>query len=83
MTDWYKLPHKIILGLILIILRSRIVTKITAGKIFHMSIQTFGVVSIMKIINITFNKIKIFSIFFIAKNIAKSNIKLHNFILNI
>ncbi|XP_018343943.1 PREDICTED: odorant receptor 4-like [Trachymyrmex septentrionalis] len=44
MTDWYQLPHKIVLGLILIILRSRIVTKITAGKIFHMSIQTFGVV---------------------------------------
>ncbi|KYN37957.1 hypothetical protein ALC56_07581, partial [Trachymyrmex septentrionalis] len=61
MTDWYQLPHKIVLGLILIILRSRIVTKITAGKIFHMSIQTFGVVSIMKIINITSNKIKIFS----------------------
>ncbi|KYN50414.1 hypothetical protein ALC57_00051 [Trachymyrmex cornetzi] len=44
MIDWYQLPHKIVLGLILIILRSRIVTKIMAGKIFHMSIQTFGVV---------------------------------------
>jgi len=51
MTDWYQLPHKTVLDLILIILRSRIVIKITAGKIFHMSIQTFGVVSIMKIVN--------------------------------
>lgn len=60
MTDWYQLPHKTILGLILIILRSRIVIKITAGKIFHMSIQTFGVVSILKIINIIFkNKINL------------------------
>ncbi|KAL6259109.1 hypothetical protein P5V15_009031 [Pogonomyrmex californicus] len=44
MTDWYQLPHKTVLGLILIILRSRTVIKITAGKIFHMSIPTFGVV---------------------------------------
>ncbi|XP_011684712.1 PREDICTED: odorant receptor 4-like [Wasmannia auropunctata] len=44
MTKWYELPHKTVLGLILIIVRSRIVIKITAGKIFHMSIQTFGVV---------------------------------------
>jgi len=51
MTDWYQLPHKTVLDLILIILRSRIVIKITAGKIFHMSIQTFGVVSITKIVN--------------------------------
>jgi len=45
MTNWYYLPHKTILSLMLIILRSRIVIKITAGKIFHMSIETFGVVS--------------------------------------
>ncbi|GAB1864858.1 Odorant receptor [Camponotus japonicus] len=44
MINWYYLPHKTVLGLILIILRSRIVIKITAGKIFHMSIATFGVV---------------------------------------
>ncbi|XP_029660140.1 odorant receptor 82a-like isoform X1 [Formica exsecta] len=44
MTNWYYLPHKTVLGLILIILRSRIVIKITAGKIFHMSIPTFGLV---------------------------------------
>ncbi|KAL0117037.1 hypothetical protein PUN28_010123 [Cardiocondyla obscurior] len=42
MTNWYKLPHKTMLCLILIILRSSIVIKITAGKIFHMSISTFG-----------------------------------------
>lgn len=50
MINWYYLPHKTVLDLILIILRSRTVIKITAGKIFHMSIQTFGVVSIMKVI---------------------------------
>ncbi|KAL0117048.1 hypothetical protein PUN28_010125 [Cardiocondyla obscurior] len=44
MTNWYKLPHKTVRSLILIIVRSRIVIKITAGKIFHMSIQTFGAV---------------------------------------
>ncbi|XP_025075357.1 odorant receptor 82a-like [Pogonomyrmex barbatus] len=42
MTNWYQLPHKHVLGLILIILRSSSVIKITAGKIFHMSISTFG-----------------------------------------
>lgn len=52
MTNWYHLPHKTALGLILIILRSSIVIKITAGKIFHMSIATFGVVSILKILDI-------------------------------
>ncbi|XP_014484211.1 PREDICTED: odorant receptor 13a-like [Dinoponera quadriceps] len=44
MINWYALPHKTALDLILIILRSSIVIKITAGKIFHMSIATFGVV---------------------------------------
>ncbi|XP_032669647.1 odorant receptor 82a-like [Odontomachus brunneus] len=44
MTNWYQLPRKTVLGLILIILRSSIVIKITAGKIFHMSIPTFGTV---------------------------------------
>jgi len=48
MTNWYQLPRKTILGLILIILRSSTVIKITAGKIFHMSISTFGDVSIVK-----------------------------------
>lgn len=47
MTNWYYLSHKTVLGLILIILRSRTVIKITAGKVFHMSISTFGVVSII------------------------------------
>ncbi|XP_020279296.1 odorant receptor 82a-like [Pseudomyrmex gracilis] len=44
MTNWYSLPHKTALDLLLIIVRSRIVIKITAGKIFHMSIPTFGTV---------------------------------------
>lgn len=78
MTEWYQLPNDTVLGLILIILRSRTVIKITAGKIFHMSIQTFGVVSIMKIltiiINITSrNKIKLVY-FLLLKKYAKSTI---------
>lgn len=45
MTNWYKLPHKTALGLILIIARSSNVIKITAGKLFQLSIATFGDVS--------------------------------------
>ncbi|XP_018311180.1 odorant receptor 22c-like [Mycetomoellerius zeteki] len=42
MTDWYNLHHTTARGLILIIARSNNVVKITAGKIFHLSIATFG-----------------------------------------
>ncbi|XP_011684721.1 PREDICTED: uncharacterized protein LOC105448055 [Wasmannia auropunctata] len=42
MTNWYNLHHKTALGLILIIARSSNVIKITAGKIFHLSIATYG-----------------------------------------
>ncbi|XP_012214661.1 odorant receptor 82a-like isoform X3 [Linepithema humile] len=42
MTNWYKLPHKTALGLVLIIMRSSLVIKITAGKLFQLSIATFG-----------------------------------------
>ncbi|XP_012214668.1 odorant receptor 82a-like isoform X2 [Linepithema humile] len=42
MTDWYKLHHKTALGLVLIIARSSNVIKITAGKLFQLSISTFG-----------------------------------------
>ncbi|KOC58702.1 Odorant receptor Or2, partial [Habropoda laboriosa] len=42
MTDWYYLPQRRILDLILIITRSNVVVEITAGKIFHMSLYTFG-----------------------------------------
>lgn len=45
MTDWYNLHHKTARGLILIIARSHNVIKITAGKLFHLSIATFGDVS--------------------------------------
>jgi len=45
MTDWYNLHHKTARGLILIIARSNNVIKITAGKLFHLSIATFGDVS--------------------------------------
>ncbi|XP_071557932.1 odorant receptor 10-like [Temnothorax nylanderi] len=42
MTDWYNLHHKTARGLILIIARSNNVMKITAGKLFHLSVATFG-----------------------------------------
>ncbi|KAL0117029.1 hypothetical protein PUN28_010119 [Cardiocondyla obscurior] len=42
MINWYKLPHKTALGLILVIARSNNVIKMTAGKLFHLSIATFG-----------------------------------------
>ncbi|XP_020279255.1 odorant receptor 4-like [Pseudomyrmex gracilis] len=42
MTKWYRLHHKIALGLILIISRSNAVIKITAGKMIQLSIATFG-----------------------------------------
>lgn len=45
MTNWYYLPDKMILDLILIIARSSVVVQITAGKLIHMSIQTFTDVS--------------------------------------
>lgn len=46
MTDWYQLPHKIAIDLILIISRSNTVIKITAGKMIQLSIATFGDVSL-------------------------------------
>ncbi|XP_024877368.1 odorant receptor 82a-like isoform X2 [Temnothorax curvispinosus] len=42
MTNWYRLPHKTALGLILIIKQSSHIIKITAGKIVLLSISTFG-----------------------------------------
>lgn len=45
MINWYELPHKTALGLILVIARSSNVMKMTAGKLFHLSIATFGDVS--------------------------------------
>ncbi|XP_071862821.1 odorant receptor 4-like [Bombus fervidus] len=42
MTNWYYLPEKTILDLILIIARSSMVVQITAGKMVHMSVYTFG-----------------------------------------
>ncbi|XP_076760935.1 uncharacterized protein LOC143429288 [Xylocopa sonorina] len=42
MTNWYYLPDKVILDLILVIARSSIVVNITAGKVIQMSVDTFG-----------------------------------------
>ncbi|XP_034171928.2 uncharacterized protein LOC117600494 [Osmia lignaria lignaria] len=41
-TKWYYLPYKNVLDLVLIIARSSVVTKITAGKVVYMSVYTFG-----------------------------------------
>ncbi|OAD55463.1 hypothetical protein WN48_04720 [Eufriesea mexicana] len=42
MTNWYELPDKDILNLIMIISRSSKEVKITAGKLVTMSVYTFG-----------------------------------------
>ncbi|XP_011880386.1 PREDICTED: odorant receptor 82a-like [Vollenhovia emeryi] len=42
MTNWYLLPGNNALGLLLIILKSSIVVKITAGKMIELSLSTFG-----------------------------------------
>ncbi|XP_029660163.1 odorant receptor 82a-like isoform X2 [Formica exsecta] len=42
MTKWYLLPGNSALGFVLIILRSSIVVKITAGKMIELSLSTFG-----------------------------------------
>ncbi|KAL0117036.1 hypothetical protein PUN28_010122 [Cardiocondyla obscurior] len=52
LTKWYRLPHKTALGIVLIISRSSVVTKITAGKLIQLSIKTFGDVSTSAILNI-------------------------------
>ncbi|XP_011684389.1 PREDICTED: odorant receptor 82a-like [Wasmannia auropunctata] len=41
-TNWYRLPHKTALGMVLIISRSSVVIKITAGKLVQLSLITFG-----------------------------------------
>lgn len=65
MTNWYYLPGKDILNLVQIILRSSMVIKITAGKLVHMSIYTFGNVSHMLIhyLYISINYCKIYCYF--------------------
>lgn len=42
MTNWYQLHDKDILNLIMIIARSSVEYKMTAGKIMDMSVTTFG-----------------------------------------
>ncbi|KAG9435144.1 odorant receptor 4-like [Apis mellifera carnica] len=42
MTNWYQLHDKDILNLIMIIVRSSVEYKMTAGKIMDMSVITFG-----------------------------------------
>ncbi|XP_017759756.1 PREDICTED: odorant receptor 4-like [Eufriesea mexicana] len=42
MTNWYQLPDKEILNLVMIISRSSMEIKITAGKLITLSVYTFG-----------------------------------------
>ena len=42
MTNWYHLPDKDILSMIMIISRSSVEVKMTAGKIIDMSVFTFA-----------------------------------------
>lgn len=46
LTNWYCLPHKIVRDMMLIISRSDVVIKITAGKLIQLSLRTFGDASI-------------------------------------
>ncbi|XP_018310083.1 odorant receptor 82a-like [Mycetomoellerius zeteki] len=56
MTNWYRLPNKTARGLILIISRSSNVIKLTAGKLVHLSIATFG--NVMKTSMIYLNMLR-------------------------
>ncbi|XP_011148360.2 odorant receptor 4-like isoform X2 [Harpegnathos saltator] len=42
LTEWYRLPQKTALSLVLIISRSSAVIKMTAGKLIELSLITFG-----------------------------------------
>jgi len=67
MTDWYNLHYKTALGLVLIIARSNTVIKITAGKLFQLSIATFGDVSNAYIFKKTFRNV-------IRRNVLKEKL---------
>nr|XP_012135240.1 PREDICTED: uncharacterized protein LOC100875960 [Megachile rotundata] len=49
-VEWYRLSHRTALSLVMIISRSSMVIKITAGKIIRISLATFGDVSIKTLI---------------------------------
>ncbi|XP_014484220.1 PREDICTED: odorant receptor 4-like [Dinoponera quadriceps] len=51
LTEWYRLPQKTALSLVLIISRSSVVIKMTAGKLIELSLVTFGDVSLFISIN--------------------------------
>ena len=68
MTNWYRLSEKDILNLIMIMIRSGMEYKMTAGKIINMSVVTFGNVRLL------FN--------FFKKCIASIRMYLYKYILN-
>ena len=68
MTNWYRLSEKDILNLIMIMIRSGMEYKMTAGKIINMSVVTFGNVRLL------FN--------FFKKYIASIRMYLYKYILN-
>lgn len=78
MTDWYKLPRKTMLSLILIIMQSSHTIKITAGKLVQLSIATFGDVRNAQLL-MTLNKILIKFVFLSFINCCVNNFKFNNF----
>lgn len=59
MTNWYLLPGNTAIGFVLVILRSSIVVKITAGKMIDLSLSTFGIVSIQKCILLIYRHVEL------------------------
>lgn len=58
MADWHHLPDQDIINLIMIISRSSMEVKITAGKIIDMSVLTFANVRVLNFVN--FERINIY-----------------------
>ncbi|KOX73711.1 hypothetical protein WN51_13789 [Melipona quadrifasciata] len=58
MTNWYRLPDKDILSLIMIIRRSSVKVKMTAGKIIDMSLFTFASVCLHNFFNLKKKRIQ-------------------------
>lgn len=58
MADWYHLPDQDIINLIMIISRSSMEVKITAGKIIDMSVLTFANVRVLNFVNFERSSLK-------------------------
>ncbi|XP_076177140.1 uncharacterized protein LOC143151675 [Ptiloglossa arizonensis] len=51
-TDWYNLPGRTARGIVLLLAVTKYPPKLTAGKIFDLSLNTFGVVSVTIVVSI-------------------------------